>query len=137
MRRATAPAYKIEVTFVRQHKFILLFLGLLVLCSVMVVREFTHDSKHVEVREAFILLHSKGYTNQAQKLYHRLLLDFQTLPNKVLLDDFQRTLLLVDPYTYQPSNLVWNYHWTISQELERRQESTLTRALKLADEQKP
>ncbi len=125
------------MTFVRQYKFILLFLGLLVFCSVMVIREFTHDSKHVEIREAFILLHSKGYTNQAQRLYHRLLLDFQQLPDKSLLDDFQRTLLLVDPYTYQPSNLVWSYHWTVSRELERRQESTLTRALKLADEQKP
>jgi hypothetical protein len=137
LRPTIAPAYKIKVTFVRQHKFILLFLGLLVFCSVMVIREFTRDSKHVEIREAFILLHSKGYTNQAQKLYHRLLLDFQQLPDKALLDDFQRTLLLVDPYTYQPSNLVWSYHWTISGELERRQESTLTRALKLADEQKP
>jgi hypothetical protein len=44
-------------------------------------------------------------------------------------------LLLVDPYTDQPSNLVWKYHWTVSHELERRSESTLMRALKLAEDQ--
>jgi hypothetical protein len=124
------------VSFVRQYKFVLLFLGLLVFCSVMVIRQLNaNQDKHVELREAFILLHTKGYTNQAQKLYHRLLLDFHRLPDKVLLDDFQRTLLLVDPYTHQPSNLVWSYHWTISKELEHRSESTLMRAIKLAEEQ--
>jgi hypothetical protein len=127
------------VSFVRQYKFVLLFLGLLVFCSVMVIRQLrANDAKqarHDQLREAFILLHTKGYTNQAQKLYHRLLLDFQNLPNKALLDDFYRTLLLVDPATDQPSNLVWKYHWTVSNELERRSEDTLMRALKLADEQ--
>jgi hypothetical protein len=105
----------------------------------MVIRQLrANDAKqarHDHLREAFILLHTKGYTNQAQKLYHRLLLDFQNLPNKALLDDFYRTLLLVDPSTDQPSNLVWKYHWTVSNELERRSEDTLMRALKLADEQ--
>jgi hypothetical protein len=125
-----------NVSFVQQYKFILLFLLLLVFCSVMVIKQLrANDTKHEEIREAFILLNTKGYTNQAQKLYHRLLLDFHRLPDKVLLDDFYRTLLLVDPYTHQPSNLVWNYHWTVSQELEHRSESTLMRALKLADEQ--
>jgi hypothetical protein len=124
------------MNFLRQYKFILLFLLLLVFCSVMVIRQLrANDTRHEEIREAFILLHTKGYTNQAQKLYHRLLLDFHRLPDKILLDDFYRTLLLVDPYTHQPSNLVWNYHWTVSRELEHRSESTLMRALKLADEQ--
>jgi hypothetical protein len=130
------PRKNATMSFVQQYKFILLFLLLLVFCSVMVIRQLrANDTKHEEIREAFILLHTKGYTNQAQKLYHRLLLDFHRLPDKVLLDDFYRTLLLVDPYTHQPSNLVWNYHWTVSQELEHRSESTLMRALKLADEQ--
>jgi hypothetical protein len=132
---AALPRKTASMSFVQQYKFILLFLVLLVFCSVMVIRQLrANDTKHEEVREAFILLHTKGYTNQAQKLYHRLLLDFHRLPDKILLDDFYRTLLLVDPYTHQPSNLVWNYHWTVSRELEHRSESTLMRALKLADE---
>jgi len=124
------------VSFVRQYKFVLLFLLLLVFCSVMVILQIdANQDRHVEIREAFILLHTRGYTNQSQKLYHRLLLDLYKLPDRVLLEDFQRTLLLVDPNSHQPSNLVWSYHWTVSNELDRRSESTLMRALKLAEEQ--
>lgn len=120
----------------RQYKFVLLFLLLLVFCSVMVIRQLhANQGRHVEIREAFILLHTRGYTNQAQKLYRRLLLDMPKLTNRALLDDFQRTLLLVDPNSNQPSNLIWSYHWTVSNELDRRSESTLMRALKLAEEQ--
>jgi hypothetical protein len=54
--------------------------------------------------------------------------------NRVLLDDFQRTMMLVDPGTQHPENPIWVYHWTVSNELERRSESTLRRALKLAQE---
>jgi hypothetical protein len=125
------------MTFLRQHRFTLLFMVTLVFCSVMVIRQLrARQNKHVEIREAFILLHTRGYTNEAAKLYHRLLMDYPRLANRELLDDFQRTLLLVDPGSDQSSNLVWKYHWTISNELERRSESTLVRALELAAEEK-
>ena len=115
----------------------LLFFALLVFCSVMVLRQFnTNQSKHIELREAFILLHTRGYTNEADRLYQRLLREMPELPNKRLIDDFQRTLLLVDPYTQQTNNLIWKYHWTVSNELEKRSEGTLQRALKMADEEK-
>ena len=125
------------MNFVRQYKFVLLFLVLLVFCSVMVIRQLdANQQRHVEIREAFILLHTTGYTNQAQKLYRRLLMDTHKLTDRALLEDFQRTLLLVDPNSQQPSNhLIWNYHWTVSRELDRRSEGTLMRALKLAEEQ--
>lgn len=123
--------------FLRQHRFTLLFMVVLVFCSVMVIRELKlRESEHVEVREAFILLHTKGYTNEAHKLYQRLLREYQELSNKELIDDFQRTLLLIDPGANQPNNLVWKYHWTISGELERRSESSLMRALKLAEQER-
>ena len=110
---------------------------MLVFCSVMVIHQMrARESKHVEVREAFILLHTRGYTNEAHRLFERLLLDYQKMSNKELLEDFQRTLLLVDPSTHQPSNLVWRYHWTISNELERRWENSIVRALDLAKENK-
>jgi hypothetical protein len=122
--------------FLREHRFALLFLGLLVLCSVMVIRQLqVRQGRHVELREAFILLHTRGYTNQANRLYTRLLRELPTLSNKFLLDDFQRTLLLVDPGAHQPENLIWKYHWTVSNELERRSESSLVKALKLAEEE--
>jgi len=95
-----------------------------------------NQSKHLELREAFILLYSKGYRPEAERLYKRLLRDLEAIPNKTLMDDYQRTLLLVDPMTQQPDNLIWRYHWTVSKELEKRSESTLLRARKLAEDEK-
>ena len=46
----------------------------------------------------------------------------------------ERTLGLVDPRTQHPENLIWKYHWTVSNELEKRSEGTLARALKMAEE---
>ncbi len=121
--------------FVRQYRPLLLFAAFLVFCSVMVIRQFNlNQSKHVEMREAFILLNSRGYEKEADRLYQRLLLELEDLPNKLLLEDFQRTLTLVDPARADPDNLIWKYHWTVSNELEKRAESTLKRALKLAEE---
>src|SRR5687767_12936717 len=125
------------MTFLRQYRYLLLAMGLLVLCSVVVV-EYVNagKSRHVEIREAFILLHTRGYTNQAGRLYHHLLNEMHTLSNKQLIDDFQRTLLVVDPGANRPDNLIWKYHWTVSNELEKRAESSLVRALKLAEKER-
>lgn len=122
--------------FLRQYRFVLLFFALLVFCSFMVLYQISvRQSKHVELREAFILLHTRGYTNEAQRLYQKLLLAMPKLAQKELLDDFQRTLILIDPYAQQTNNLIWKYHWTVSNELERKGESTLERARKLALEE--
>ena len=119
--------------FLVECKFALLFAAVLTFCSVMVLRQTrTNQSAHTELREAFILLQSRGYTNQAQRLYNRLLHDLEDISNHDLRDDFQRTLTLVDPAAQQPQNLLWKYHWTVSNELEKRSESSLVRALDLA-----
>lgn len=124
------------MTFLRQSRYLLLAMALLVISSVVVIQYVNAGkSRHVEIREAFILLHTRGYTNQAY-LYNHLVTDIYRLSNKQLIDDFQRTLLLVDPGADRPDNLVWKYHWTVSNELERRSESSLVRALRLADQQK-
>ena len=101
----------------------------------MVLRQFnTNHKRHNELREAFILLHSKGYTNQADRLYYRLLVEIERVPHRVLFDDFQRTMMLVEPGVPQPRNLIWKYHWTVSNELEKRSPKAFARALKLAEE---
>ena len=123
--------------FLRQHKFALSFLVVLVFCSVMVVRQIdARKSRHVELREAMILLQTGGYTNQADKLYLRLFGELGGLSDKSLIEDWQRTVILVDPGSTQPSNAVWRYYWTVRNEMERRSESTIQRALKLAEEAK-
>src|SRR5512138_2077021 len=121
--------------FLRQYRFILLFFALLVFCSVMVVRQLkSHESKHADLLQAFILLHTRGETNLAERLYHKLLLELPELSQTQLFDDFQRTLMLIDPYSQQTNNLIWKYHWTVSNEMNRQDEKTLQHARKLAEE---
>ena len=123
--------------FLRRNRFLLVFLALLIFCSAMVVRQFlANQSKHVELREAFILLFSKGYRPEADRILKRLMRDLEELPDKALMDDYQRTLLLVDPTKPDPDNLIWRYHWTVSNELDKRSVSALVRARKLAEEGK-
>ncbi len=123
--------------FLRHNRFLLLFLVLVLFCSAMVVRQFmVNQSKHVELREAFILLYSKGYKPEAERLYKRLLRDLEDLPDQVLMQDYDRTLLLVDPMTQHSDNLIWRYYWTVSNEIEKRSPSILLRARKLAEEEK-
>jgi hypothetical protein len=124
------------MNLVRRFRLHLLFAGFLVFSSIMVVHQIgTNESRHVEMREAFILLNSRGYRPQAERLYQRLLIELEHLSNKLLLEDFQRTLTLVDPTSSNTENLVWEYHWTVSNELEKRSEASLERALKLAEQQ--
>src|SRR5262245_22701482 len=117
--------------FVRHYRVQLTFAAFLVFCSIMVVRQFNlNQGRHIELREAFILLYSRGYDSQAKTLYKRLLSEVERSPDKVLYEDFQRTLTLVDPAKSEPTNLLWEYHWTLSNELENRAESSIQRALK-------
>ena len=127
--------------FLRQHKFALLFLLLLVFCSIMVVRQLmqrydARHTRHTELREAMILLQTGVYTNEAARLYWRLYNELETLPNKQLVEDWQRTVILVDHTAQQPSNSVWRYYWTVRNEMERRSEDIIQRARKLAAEEK-
>jgi hypothetical protein len=119
--------------FLLEYKFVLTFAAVLSICGVLVVRQAQwKEAERVEVREAFILLHSRGYQEESQRLYNRLLRDMPEFTNRQLAEDFQRTLMLIDPSTKRPDNLIWKYHWTVSNELERRAESTLKRAHEIA-----
>lgn len=102
--------------------------------SAMVVRQFIlNQSRHAETREAFILLHSKGYVEESQRLYQRLLLRLQETPQADLIEDIQRTSMLVNPSEPQTDNLIWKYHWSVKNELEKRTTTELAKALKIAD----
>lgn len=128
--------------FVRRHRYVLSFLALLVFCSVMILRQLDAKrarveqmkARHIELREAFILLYIRGYKPEAEKLYGKLINDAWKQETTTLIDDFNRTLLLIDPLSQQTNNLIYKYHWTVSKELDTRSESTLERALKLAGE---
>jgi hypothetical protein len=123
--------------FLRQHKFTLLFLGVLAFCSVMVIRQLRlRPGKHVELREAMILMQTGGYTNEASRLLLRLWPDVEKLSNRQLVEDWQRSVVLVDPNVHQPSNTIYQYYWAVRKEMERRGEGHIERARKLAAEEK-
>jgi hypothetical protein len=127
--------------FLRRHKFSLLFLAVLVFCSVMVIRQMDwtqgrKERQHIDLREAMIMLQTGGYTNDAIKLYFRLWNDIEKLSNKQLNEDWQRAVVLVDPSLHQPSNTIYQYYWNVRSEMERRSENLIERARKLAAEQK-
>ena len=50
----------------------------------------------------------------------------------------ERLLLLVGSTTNETNknNLIWNYYWTVNKELEKRDQTILKRALKMAAEEK-
>ncbi len=124
--------------YLLELKFLLTFAVVLVFCSFMVLRQArVKQAARVEAREAFILLHSRGYQQEAERIYNRLLRDMQSFSNQELVDDFQRTLMLVDPATQHPENLIWKYHWTVSNELEKREEASLKRAHEIAGKSSP
>ena len=120
----------------KRYRELLLFVAVFTCCGVMVVHQSRfNQSRHVELREAFILLYNRGYYEEAHRLYLRLLDEMTALSDQELMDDFQRTLTLVDPYSPGQTNMVWNYHWTLSNKLEKRAAGALTRAIKLANEE--
>ena len=110
--------------FVRRNRFTVIFLGLLIFCSAMVLRQFmVNQSRHIELRERFIDQYGKGYKPEAERLYQRLLRDLQGLSSETLIEDKKRTAMLVDPKSPQQDNLIWRYHWTVSNELKRRSQA--------------
>ena len=123
------------MTFARRIRVWLAFAVLLVFCSVMVVLQMQANlSKHVDLREAFILLESKGYRPQAERLYQKLIKELESLPDPALLDDYNRTLGLLGGVNNDKQNLIWRYHWTVSNEMDQRSDGALKRALKMAEE---
>ena len=121
--------------FLRRHQYLLCFLGLLVFSSVMVLRQFLdNQSAHVELREDFLLLHERGETKACDSLYQQLIEALAGLDERSLVDDLQRTRLLVDPKTPDVSNLVWKYHVSVKNELQRRSEKRLARVLQRPEE---
>src|SRR6187399_2416339 len=69
LRQSPPCGRSIAMRFLLECKFAVIFAAVLTFCSVMVLRQSTlNQSAHSELREAFVILHSRGYTNEAQRL---------------------------------------------------------------------
>jgi hypothetical protein len=122
--------------FFRRHQYLLCFLGVLVFSSVMVLRQFlANQSAHVELREDFLLLHERGEAKACDALYQQLIRALATLDERSLVDDLQRTRLLVDPNTHDVGNPVWKYYVSVKKEVQRRSEQRLASVLRHAEGQ--
>lgn len=121
--------------FLRRNQYFLLTLAVLLFVSVMAVRQFVaNQSAHVQRLENFILLHERGEAKLCERLYQRIIQELPALSDKALVDDWQRTVLLVDPKTPQLENLLWKYHVSVNNELRRRADKRLQAVLKQAEE---
>lgn len=120
--------------FIRERKFLLAMAVVLCFSAIMAVRQFiANQSRHAELREAFIFLHSKGHNAEAERLYTRLLWDLQREPTRHLVEDVQRTALIAPTNQSPSTNILVRYHMTIKKELEKRFEEEYLKAKKLSD----
>jgi hypothetical protein len=96
----------------------------------MVVKQFlANQSAHVELREDFLLLQERGEIKTSERLYQLLIQQLPDLNDKALTDDLERTAMAVDVKTPNLDNLVWKYHVSVKNELQKRSERRLARAL--------
>ena len=100
--------------FIRRNIYPLLFCAVLLLSSLLVVRQYlTNLSAHTERREDFIALHQMGHAKLAEHLYQVLIQTFPKLSDSALWQDADRTAMLVDTKTPQLESLIWKYHVSV------------------------
>lgn len=119
--------------FLKRHQFFLAFVAVLLLCSVMVIRQYlVNQWKHVDLREDFILLHDQGKVQADARLYQKLIQELPQLPDRELIADQQRFGLLFLTQKPPPDDLLWKYSVSVRNELQRRTSARVARALKRA-----
>ena len=133
MRRGAAWRKKNPMQFLRRHQYLLCFLAVLVLACVMVIRQFeANQSAHIERREDFIFLAQHG--READHLYQVLVQELPDQNEKSLVEDLERTALLVNTNGLDPEgDLIMKYHLAIKKTLEQKSEQRLGGALNRAE----
>jgi hypothetical protein len=106
----------------RRERILLLGIAvMLVLCAVMTVRQvIENQSRHSEMREAFIYSHHQGHSSDAQRLYDRLKYDLPEEPTRHLIDDLERTTAIAPTNQSPSSNLLVRYHLSVQHEVQKR-----------------
>jgi hypothetical protein len=109
--------------FRRERILLLGVAAVLFFSAVMCVRQIVENrARHSEIREAFILCYEKNRPADAQRLYDRLKFDLPDQPTLHLIDDLERTTLLVPTNQSASSNLLVRYHLSVQHELNKRLE---------------
>jgi len=120
--------------FLRRNQYLLIALAVLILSSVTVVRQFlANQSAHAQRVEDFLLLHERGEAKLCERLYQLLVQELPDLDDRALVQDLQRTAMMVDARTPKLDNLMWKYHVSVNNELKRRADKRLEAALRRAE----
>lgn len=107
--------------FVWERKWIVTITVVVFFSAVMAVRQIERNrSHHAELREAFLFLHRAGHRSEAEKLYGRLLWNLKDEPTRHLIDDIERTSVLVPTNQSPATNILVRYHLTVQRELDKR-----------------
>ena len=119
--------------FLRRNQYFLLTVAVLLLASVMTVRQLhVNRSAHVERLEDFILLQEQDNPKMLERRYELLVQELPDLNDKALVEDLQRIGMVIDPKSPQPESLLWKYHVGVRNELRKRSERRLRQALQQA-----
>jgi hypothetical protein len=117
-----------RMQFLRRNRYLLCFAAVLLFASIMVVRQFiANQTRHVQVREEFILLFVEGETEPCSRIYQRLIQQLPDVNEAVLTDDLQRTAMLLDSQAAAEQTLLWKYHVSVKNELLKRVSRRLDR----------
>jgi hypothetical protein len=112
--------------FFRRNRFALLTLAILIFSSVMALRQYlANQSVHSQQVEDFLLLKERGEKESTEHLYQMLVQQLPGINDRALVQDLQRTAMVVDIKTPNLDDLVWKYHVSVKNELRRRSEKRL------------
>jgi hypothetical protein len=108
----------------RRERILLLAVAVgLFFSAVMCVRQvIENQSRHSEMREAFIFCYEKNRPAEAQRLYDRLKYDMPAEPTRHLVDDLERVAPIAPTNQSPSSNLLVRYHLSVQREVEKRVE---------------
>jgi hypothetical protein len=99
----------------------------------MAIRQFmANQAAHVELREDFLLLYERGNATETERLYQMLVQDLPGLNTRGLIEDLQRTGMLIDHTKPESESLLSKYHQCVKNEMFRRSEARAAHALKRA-----
>jgi hypothetical protein len=115
--------------FFRRNKQPLVVLAALVFASVLVLRQFmANQAAHIELREDFVLLIEHTEEKSASRLYQLLVQELPNLSDMALVEDLQRTFMVLNTNSPAADNLVWKYQVSVKNELQKRSEKRIARA---------
>lgn len=115
--------------FLKHHQFFLAFVAVLLLCSVMVVRQYlANQYKHVDLREDLVVLCDEGKTRGAERLYQMLVQELPKIPDRMLVDDEQRLAFVLAQKQLSDDDLLRKYFISVQNELKHRIPERVARA---------